>query len=193
MVIQKPISRQPIPSEAELVFKGIRFDIYQWRQKMFDGSIETFEKVKRADTVNVIPVTKNGKIIVSEQEQPGIDKFIGGIGGIIDKNEDPLTAAKRELSEETGYAATEILFWFAVQPFEKIEWSIYTFIAKGCQKIKNQKLDSGEKIRLKFVNFDEYVLLTKADNYRDTEIALKFHRLEDNPRELVKVKKLFSV
>ncbi len=38
-----------IPPNAKRVFKGIIFDVYQWQQKMFDGSKETFEMLKRAN------------------------------------------------------------------------------------------------------------------------------------------------
>ncbi|MBI2075156.1 MAG: hypothetical protein HYT82_00635 [Candidatus Harrisonbacteria bacterium] len=46
------------------------FDIYQWKQKMFDGSFATFEKVKRReDTVTIVPITTNKKIISVHEEQ----------------------------------------------------------------------------------------------------------------------------
>ncbi len=32
-----------IPDHATCVFRGMLFDVYQWQQEMFDGSIETFE------------------------------------------------------------------------------------------------------------------------------------------------------
>jgi len=55
-------------SESKLVFKGVVFDVYQWEQKMFDGSYEIFEKLKRKDTAMVIPIKKDGKIIITKQE-----------------------------------------------------------------------------------------------------------------------------
>lgn len=90
MKFQKPTSKQPIPKHAKRVFKGIIFDVYQWKQKLFDGSFTTFEKIKRKSTVMVLPITKDGKIILTQQEQPLEGKFIGAIGGIVDdkdKNE----------------------------------------------------------------------------------------------------------
>lgn len=107
MNIKRPSSKQPIPANAQKVFKGKLFDIYQWKQELFDGKKVTFEKLKRPDTVNVIPITSNGEIVISEQEQPGTDPFIGCLGGRIDEGEEPLEAAKRELLEETGMEASE--------------------------------------------------------------------------------------
>ncbi len=58
-----------IPETAERVFEGQVFDVYQWPQKMFDGSTATFEMAKRCETVTVIGVAQN-KILVINDEQP---------------------------------------------------------------------------------------------------------------------------
>jgi 8-oxo-dGTP pyrophosphatase MutT (NUDIX family) len=192
MNITRPISRQPIPNNAQKVFQGKIFDVYQWQQKMFDGSISTFEKIRRADTVGVIPITDDGKLILSQQEQPGSTPYIGTLGGRIDENESPIEAAKRELLEEAGMECDELILWTSEQFLEKIDWAIYTFIAKGCHKIKNQSLDSGEKIKLIEVTFDEFLDLVSKENYRDLEIALRIFRISKNPQELIKLRKLFS-
>jgi len=103
MEIKRPPNKQPIPEYAKCVFNGIIFDVYQWQQKQFDGTTATFEKLKRPDTVMLLPVTNDKKIVITEQEQPGKQPFIGSIGGRVDPGEDILTAAKRELLEESGY------------------------------------------------------------------------------------------
>lgn len=189
--MNRPVSKQPIPENAKKVFTGVMFDIYQWEQKLFDGSHKTFEKIKRHDTVNVLPVTDYGKIILSIQEQPGTQAFIGSFGGGLEEGEDPLKAAKRELLEESGYGAQEFVLWDAVQFIDKIDWVIYTFIAKGCTKVAEPSPDAGEKIALKFVTFDEYLKIVAQENYRDTEVALKMFRACQTPAELAKTRKLF--
>lgn len=191
MDIKRPISKQPIPNNAQKVFKGEIFDVFQWEQKMFDGSKTTFEKIKRADTVNVIPITNSGRLILSEQEQPGGTPFIGLLGGRIDEEETPLEAAKRELLEESGLKADKFILWGAEQFLEKIDWAIYTFVAKGCHKVKEQSIDAGEKIKLIQVTFDEFLDLVAQKNYRDFEIALRVFRTLKSSQELEKMRKLF--
>src|SRR3989344_6006543 len=102
-----------IPPQAKRVFKGVIFDVYQWEQKMFDGTTTTFEKLKRPDTVVVFPILPDGRILLTEQEQPGKQLFIGATGGRVDENEDILESAKRELLEESGYKAEEYVLWDA--------------------------------------------------------------------------------
>ncbi|HEX5744244.1 MAG TPA: hypothetical protein VFX84_02225, partial [Candidatus Saccharimonadales bacterium] len=62
-----------VPDGAELAFKGMIFDVYQWPQKLFDGSEHRFEMLKRPDTANVICVVDD-KILVLDDEQPHLGK-----------------------------------------------------------------------------------------------------------------------
>src|SRR6185503_10507816 len=134
-----PQPKQPMPADAKLVFKGKIFEVYQWQQKMFDGSFETFERLKRSDTAVVVPITQEGEIMLIEEEQPGRPPFVTFPGGRKSGiEEDPLFAAKREFLEETGYASDDWMLWNAVQPTSKIDWAIYTFVARGCKKIGEQ-------------------------------------------------------
>jgi ADP-ribose pyrophosphatase len=194
MKISRPKSKQPIPEHAKCVFKGVLFDVYQWQQEMFDGSIETFEKLKRPDTVVVFGVLPDGKVLLTEQEQPGKAPFLGATGGRVDEGEDILAAAKRELLEESGYEASEFVLWDERHPVSKIDWVIYTFIAKGLRKVSDMSLDSGEKIKLLPVTFDEFMNLEmdERNNFGDKETALKFFEAKLDPKKMEELKELFK-
>jgi ADP-ribose pyrophosphatase len=185
MKIQIPKSVQPIPDYAKKVFRGVMFDVYQWEQEQFDGTKKTFEKIKRADTVVVFPVLNDGKIILTKQEQPGKDPFIGTTGGRVDEGEDILLAAKRELLEESGYEAEEFILWDAQHPTSKIDWVVYTFIAKGLKKVSEPNLDSGEKIELLFVTLDELIEEGIKENFSEKEIVNHLYeaKLYQNKKE----------
>lgn len=192
MNIQRPISKQPIPPQAKRVFKGQIFDVYQWSQEMYDGTTQTFEKLVRPDTVVVFPILEDGTILLTEQEQPGKEKFIGSAGGRIDEGEDILSAAKRELLEETGYEASEFILWDAQHVTSKIDWVVFTFIAKGLKKVSEQNLDNGEKITLKPVNFDDFLDIATQTNFIDKEILSKIYEAKIDPQKRAELKKLLS-
>ena len=63
---QRPDPEQSIPVDAAKVFTGKLFDVYQWPQKLFNGKIATFEQIRRPDSVNVLPITGEGKIALVE-------------------------------------------------------------------------------------------------------------------------------
>src|SRR3989344_4952656 len=191
-MIKRPESKQPIPESATKVFSGKIFDVYQWEQKLFDGTTAVFEKLKRPDTVVVFPVLSDGRIILTEQEQPGKDPFIGATGGRVDEGEDILAAAKRELLEESGYVADHFILWNSQQPLSKIEWAVYTFIAKGLKKTADLNLDAGEKIKLKLVTFDEFLELGSNKDFYEKEIIPELLEAKFYPKKKEELRKLFS-
>jgi len=64
MTIPKPISKQPTPKHAKKVFQGKIYSIYQWQQTLFDKTITTFERIHQGQTVDILPVTKDKKLFL---------------------------------------------------------------------------------------------------------------------------------
>lgn len=195
MNVERPISSQPLPNNAQLVFKGVIFDVYQWQQLMFDGTTKTFEKLKRPDTVVVFAVQDDGRIILTKQEQPGKQPFIGAAGGRVEPGEDILAAAKRELLEETGYKADDWALWHSEQPISKIEWASYVFIAKKVHKVAGLDLDAGEKIELMPVTFDELLDIGTSSKlsagFYEKEVTDFLYQAKLDPAKYAALKKMF--
>src|SRR5437868_4756059 len=103
------MKKRPLPTGTKLyseqatsIFKGLRFEIFQYPQKRFDGSMVTHELVKRADSVVVLPIV-DGQVVVASEKQPHWDNYrLSFIGGLLEDGEDLLVGAKREVEEETG-------------------------------------------------------------------------------------------
>lgn len=152
-----------LPPQAELKFKGQIFDVYQWPQAMFDGSTHQFEMLKRPDTVNVIAVS-DGKILVINDEQPHLGSRMTFPGGRVDPS-DPSTlqAGQRELSEETGYSFNSWRLISVKQPYRKMEWFTYLYIAWDGHKIGEPRFDPGERITLQLHSFEEVKDLAMND------------------------------
>lgn len=192
MEIKRPKSKQPIPDHAKKVFKGALFDVYQWEQELFDGTTTIFEKLKRPDTVVIFPVLPNGNIVLTKQEQPGKESFVGATGGRVDEEEDVLSAAKRELLEESGYEAEEFILWDAQHPTGKVDWAVYTFIAKGLKKVSDIHPDAGEKIELFNVTLDELIDISLDTKFQEKEIIFKFLEAKFDPKKKEELIELFK-
>lgn len=193
-MLQHPNHSTPtprIPPHATKVFSGQIFDVYQWQQPLFDNSLATFEALKRTGTVCVIPILDDGQILLTDQEQPDRGPFIGTAGGRVEPGEAPEQAALRELEEETGYTADKLELFDIAQPTGKIDWQIYTFLAKGCHKVSDPRLEAGERIKTFTATFDEFIKLLAQDNFRDKEIVLKIFKAKERG-ELEQVRKQFS-
>lgn len=170
-----------IPEEAECKFRGELFDVYQWPQELFDGSIATFEMLRREDTVVIIAILTaeeqkrlgkvaegeiaEDKVVITYQTQPHQDWFYDYPGGRHDEPEETeLEAAKRELREETGLSFEDWKLVEVHQPFTKIDWLVYTFVATGFIDQVPQELDAGEKIEVLEVTLDELREYAKKPN-----------------------------
>lgn len=159
-----------IPPHAKCVFKGVIFDVYQWEQKLYDGSMEIFEMLKRKPNVQVLALSDEN-VFYLEEEQPFKGRYRGLVGGSAKSyDEDPLDIAKRELLEETGMVAKKWVLLSSSNHVPKTDWDFYLYVAYGCEKIQEPVLDSGEKVEVKKMSLDLFL--------RDIAIDPKFHSFE---------------
>ncbi len=182
-----------IPPNAEKVFTGKIFNVYQWEQEMFDGSKQTFEKLTRPDTASVIAVTKEGKILITDQEQPGTRKAFCLPGGRVDVGEIPIETVKRELREETGYTGEDWIIFREFARYSKIDYCFYVYISRGVIKHVDPKLDPGEKIDVQGVSFDEFIDVLVDEKFEDNDLALYILRLQKDPDKFSAFRKLLGL
>lgn len=162
--------KNELPSNAKRVFEGIRFDVYQWEQELFDGKTTTFEIGIRLPTVQLIVLTENNKLILLQEEQPFNGKYIGMCGGGVERDEMPLDSVKKELLEETGRKVNDedIEFWRLEEFGSKTYiWHSYYYILRNTHNGFSQKLEGGEKIKVLELDFDEFVDLTQSKDFRN--------------------------
>ncbi len=148
-----------IPPHAKCVFEGEIFEVYQWPQTLFDGSLATFEGIKRQSSAFVLAMDGED-VLFAHQEQPGMPAYNCLFGGRIEKGEDSLAAAQRELREESGMTSNN---WQLLGDFYssgKVEWCASLFVAKNCRVTHAPQLDKGERITVKRVSLDTFMTET---------------------------------
>ena len=95
--------------KSEIRYKGKVFDHQVDEIEYESGNRGIREIAIHPGGAVVIPVKDDGKIILVKQfRYPLKKKLIELPAGKLDKDEDPLVCATRELEEETGYKAKEI-------------------------------------------------------------------------------------
>lgn len=94
---------------SETVFDGLILHVERDDIRLPDGGAAVREVIRHIGAVCVIPVNEKNEVIVERQYRYPLDRVITEIpaGKLDEKNEDRLSAAKRELREETGYTADE--------------------------------------------------------------------------------------
>ncbi|MEX1264173.1 MAG: NUDIX hydrolase [Actinomycetota bacterium] len=102
------------PLTTRTVFEGsfVRVDLEEW------PGLGPWEVVRRHDATAVLPVTPDDHVVLVRQLRPAVRQVVTEVpAGILDVDgEDALTAAGRELFEETGYRHTSIEFLGGVYP-----------------------------------------------------------------------------
>lgn len=147
--------------KGRLVYNGRLYKVYAWKQRMFDGSYSTFERIERPDIVQILPIV-DGKIAMTIERQPDTRLFNGMYGGRMEEGETPIQAAKRELLEESGMVASRWIMFKKFVHRDKMTYTVYNFIAKGCRKVAGQELDPGEQIRMMRVSFRRFLSMVRT-------------------------------
>ena len=74
------------------------------------GAVDVYHAFRQADYVQVMAMTREAKFILVEQYRPVVEQSTIELpGGLREDGESPETTALRELTEETGFAASELV------------------------------------------------------------------------------------
>lgn len=121
---------------------------------MPDGTVvPEYFVVELPTSVCALAITEQQEVVMVRQFRYPIGKAILEIpGGFIDPGEDPATALRRELLEETGYDFPDIthLGEVAANPGVLNNYT-HLFLATGGRKVAGQQLDHHEDIEVQLL------------------------------------------
>ncbi len=108
-----------IKTESKTLYEGHIMDLVVDKIRFENGKEALREVAVHASAAAVVPVTPEGKIILVRQYRYAVEEDTLEIpAGLLEKGEDPVEGAMRELEEETGYKPKhmEHLFRFYSSP-----------------------------------------------------------------------------
>jgi ADP-ribose pyrophosphatase len=130
---------------SQELFKGHLLHAFRDTVRLPDGGEATREYVKHPGAVMMIPMLDDGRLVMERQFRYPMGKVMTEFpAGKLDAGEDPLTCAKRELLEETGYTAREWARAGVLHPIVSYSTEgIEVWFARGLS-LQERSLDEGE-------------------------------------------------
>lgn len=171
-----------VKTGSQEIFDGVILHVFRDTVSLPNGNPATREVIRHVGAVGVIPMTDDGKVIIERQFRYPLNQVITEIpAGKLDSfTEDRLSAAKRELEEETGYTAKEWLElgdYFPAAAY--CDERITLYLARGLE-LGQRHLDEDEFLNFEAVPLSELVEAVMGGRITDgkTQVAvLKAARL----------------
>jgi ADP-ribose pyrophosphatase len=155
---------------GEVVFEGTLLHVRRDVVRLPDGSQGTREYVRHPGAVAIVPLFDDGRVLLERQfRYPHGRDFIEVPAGKLEPDEPHLETAKRELLEETGYAAEE---WTRVGVIHTAiaytDEAIEIFLARRLS-LGERKLDAGEFLETMIVDFEEAIAMIHDGRITDAK------------------------
>ena len=138
---------------SELIFDGRILHLYRDDIALPNGEAAERELIRHVGAVCVIPVTEDGCAVMERQYRYPVDEVLLEIpaGKLESKEEDHEAAALRELEEETGYRAKELIPLGKFYPAcAYCDETIWMYLAKGLEK-GQRHLDADEFLDVELI------------------------------------------
>ncbi|HJQ28472.1 MAG TPA: NUDIX hydrolase [Rubrobacter sp.] len=173
---------------SERLIETPYFSLRSDRLRLPDGGIkDPYYVIERPDAAIIFPLTAGGEVILVRQYRPPLEGMELGLpAGLVEEGEDPEAAARRELSEETGYTGGEWepLGSLASSPSLKNNWA-YLFLARGVEETTEPDPDEHELVEVVRVPVVELLDLVRAGKIVSSSgvaaVMLALQRLREDP------------
>lgn len=161
---------------SEDIFNGVVVHLLKDTVRLPDGKTGIREYVRHIGAAAVLPITKDGDALLVRQFRYPFDKPLLEIpAGKRDSfEEDPLSAAKRELEEETGSKCENLVFLGEYYSSPAIlDEKIWVYLATDLEK-GTQHTDDDEFLELVRIPFAELVEMVERHEIPDgkTQMAV---------------------
>lgn len=176
------VKKVPRPNgKTESIYKGHVVHLLREGVDMPDGRSVDFEVVRHAPATAILAIDDQERVIFVHQFRHAIGGQIWEVpAGIMEEGEEPLTCARRELREETGFSADE---WIALGKMYTApgfcDEIIYLFLARGLTA-GSQNLDHNEFLQPHAIPMTEVRRMVAAGEIDDSKSIVALYRAAEH-------------
>lgn len=158
---------------SETVYDGKIIKVRREQVELDNGKTALRELIGHPGGVGVIALDDNNEAFMVTQYRIAAKSMMLEIpAGKLEYGEDPLDCGKRELTEETGYRASEFIHlgeYYATPGYCEEKLNIY--LARGLEFV-GQHLDEGEFLNVKKYSLDELYRMVMDNEIYDAKTAI---------------------
>ena len=173
-------------TEKQVIYDGVklRLELHHLEDEETGRNYKR-EVVVHPGAVVILGLLDDGRAILIRNRRYAVGQTLVELpAGTLEKGEDPMNCAGRELLEETGYLARRLqpIGTYFTSPGILSE-KMYAFAAYDLQK-KESALEEGEEIELEPTEFDEAIRMIRDGRIQDGKTIatlLTFDRFYRNP------------
>ena len=159
--------------DREVIFDGRVFEVEVRKVELFDGSIARREVVLHNGGATIVALDDENNVYLVRQFRYPYEKVLWELpAGKLEKNEDTRTAAIRELQEETGMVADEIVDlgkMYATPGY--CSEIIYMYLARGLHHGVGNP-DDGEVLQVRKMPLKKVVEMVESGEISDAKTAI---------------------
>jgi len=159
--------------ETRTVYSGLIVNIRRDIVKLQNGHKAPREVVEHPGGVGIVPVTKDGKVLMVRQYRyPMEEELLEIPAGKLGEGEDPFECAVRELSEEPGCTAGKYVDLGVLYPSPGFcKETLYLYLALDLQQGESH-LDEDELLSVEPVEIDNLMDMIMANKLADAKSVI---------------------
>jgi ADP-ribose pyrophosphatase len=167
---------EAICNHATLVKKGRVFELITENVTLPNGVTLDMDVIRHPGAAAIVPVMDDGTILLLRQYRHAVGGYIWEIpAGTRDPDEDAMTCAKRELTEETGYKAQCIEKLGEITPLPAYsDERIHIYLATGLTRAA-QELDDDELLSVHPVGLSKAMVMITDGEIVDAKTIASLH------------------
>ncbi len=167
-------------NSSQLIYSGAVFDVRLESIRLPSGLPQEVAVVVHSGAVCVAAMREDGKLLLVRQYRHPLAAWTVEIpAGRLEQDEEPLTAAQRELEEETGYRARE---WELARRFHPAAGfcseQLTLFVARGLEEVPGGGLDADPDEELENCWMSPQEILASENGDAKTLLAAMWLTLE---------------